>query len=79
MKATSGVPGTMQPRLSALTWCGVSSQPVAKDRKVVRGEVPRDAHVGLVQAEVHAARRDEVDLAEVVRVDVRLDELTGGL
>ena len=39
----------------------------------MRAEVPDDAHVGLVQAEVHAARRDEVDLAELAGVDQALD------
>ena len=40
-------------------------QPVAEDREVVRAEIPRDAHVGLMQAEIDAARRDEVDVAEL--------------
>ena len=31
----------------------------------MRAEIPDDADVRLVQAEVDAARRDEVDLAEV--------------
>ena len=65
MNATSGMSGITQPRLSALTWRGRLAEPVAQDREVVRAEVPGDADVRLVQAEVHAARRDEVDLAEL--------------
>ena len=55
-------------------------EPVAEDREVVRAEVPDDADVGLVQAEVHAARRDEVDLAELARLDHACGSCsTGGL
>ena len=39
----------------------------------MRAEVPDDAHVGLVQPEVHAARRDEVDLAELAGIDQLAD------
>ena len=39
----------------------------------MRAEVPDDADVGLVQAEVDAARRDEVELAELAAVDQLLD------
>jgi len=39
----------------------------------VRGEVPDDAHVLLVQAQVHTLRGDEVDLAELAGVDELLD------
>ena len=77
MNATSGMPGMMQPRLSAVTCVGDSSEPVAQDREVVRTEVPHDADVGLVQAEVHATRRDEVDLAEIAGVDQLLDRPHG--
>jgi hypothetical protein len=48
---------------------------VAEDREVVRREVPRDADVGLMQAEVHTARRDEVDLAELLRRDQVADHV----
>ena len=43
-------------------------QPVEQDREVVRREVA-DHAVGLVLAEVHPRRRDEVDLAEHVLAD----------
>ena len=36
-------------------------------------EVPDDARIRLVQAEVHAAHRDEEDLAELARADQLLD------
>ena len=47
----------------------VATEPVAQDRNVVRAEIPDDADVGLVQAEVHTACRHEVDLAEVTLRD----------
>ena len=72
-KATSGMSGRMQPRLMAMTCVGVSSEPVAEDREVVRAEVPDDADVRLVEAEVHAARRDRVDVAELTRLDQLAD------
>ena len=50
------------------------TEPVAQDREVVRAEVPGDADIGLVQAEIHAARRDEVDLAELVGGERLLQE-----
>ena len=33
----------------------------------MRAEIPHDAHVRLMQSEVDAARRDEVELAEAPR------------
>ncbi len=45
------------------------AEPVAEDREVVRGQVPDDADVRLVQAEVDPAHGDEVDLAELARLD----------
>ena len=39
---------------------GVLVEPVAQDREVMRAEVPDDADVVLVQAEVDAAHRDEM-------------------
>src|ERR1051325_1540211 len=50
-------------------------EPVAQDREVVRAEVPGDTDVALVQAEVHAARRDEVDVAEVAVRDQVADRV----
>ena len=41
----------------------------------MRGEVPRDADVRLVQAEVHAARRDEVDVPELAGLDQAADHV----
>ena len=49
------------------------AKPVLQDRKVVRAEIPDDAHIGLMQAEIHTARRDEVDVAELTRPDQLLD------
>ena len=46
------------------------AEPVAQDREVVRAEVPDDADVGLVQAEVDAARRDEVDARRARRASI---------
>ena len=39
----------------------------------MRAEVPHDAHVGLVQSEIHTAGGNEVDLAELAGVDEALD------
>ena len=75
MNATSGVAGMTQPRLSADDVRRRLVEPVAQDREVVRAEVPDDAHVGLVQPEVHAARRDEVDLAELAGADQVADHV----
>ena len=50
-------------------------EPVAQDREVVRPEIPRDAHVGLVEPEVDAARGDEVDLSQVAVLDQRADHV----
>jgi hypothetical protein len=44
-------------------------EPVVEDREVVRAEVPDDADVGLVEAEVDPARGDEVELAEHAALD----------
>ncbi len=63
-----------QSRLIAETVVGDSSEPVAQDREVVRAEIPDDADVGLMQPEVDATRRDEVELAERPGVDQLLDE-----
>ena len=52
-------------------------EPVAENREVVRPEIPRNADVGLVEPEVHAARRDEVDVAELARVDEITDRVDG--
>ena len=52
---------------------GKIAEPVAEDREVVRPEVPDDADVGLMQAQIHATRGNEVDLAELARVDEALD------
>ena len=54
-------------------------EPVAEDREVVRAEVPGDADVGLVKAEVHAAGGDEVDLAELAGLIRSRISITGGL
>ena len=40
----------------------------------MRAEVPDDAHVRLMESEVHPARRDEVDLTELAGVDQALDD-----
>ena len=48
-------------------------EPVAQDREVVGAEVPDHADVALVQAEVHPARGDEVEVAELARVEQLLD------
>ena len=48
-------------------------EPVTQDREVVRAEIPDDAHVRLMQAQVHPARRDEVDLTERLGIDEPLD------
>ena len=40
-------------------------EPVAEHGEVVRAEVPGDAHVRLVEAEVHSTHRDEVDVPEL--------------
>ena len=53
------------------------TEPVLEDREVVRPEVPDDARVRLVQPQVHATRRDEVDVAELTRHDQLLHELHG--
>ena len=80
MNATSGIAGMMQPRLTRATRVGHLAEPVAEDREVVRPEVPDDADVGLVQPEVHPARRDEVDVAELAaRRSGRGSTFTGGL
>ena len=42
-------------------------------------EVPDDAHVGLVQAEIDPARGDEVDLAELALLIELAASVTGGL
>ena len=39
----------------------------------MRAEIPGDAHVGLVQAQVDAAGRDEVEVTQIARVDQLLD------
>ena len=51
-------------------------EPVAQDREVVRREVA-DHAVGLVLAEVHPRRGDEVDLAELVLLDQLADLVDG--
>jgi hypothetical protein len=43
----------------------------------MRPEVPRHAHIGLVEAEVHAADRDEVHLAQFAGVQQLADEVDG--
>ena len=48
-------------------------EPVAEDREIVGREIPDDAHIRLMEPEVDPARGDEVDLAELARVDQRLD------
>ena len=72
MNAVSGTPSwkTLRPGRGDLDDRLV--EPVQQDRQVVRREVADDA-VGLVLAEVHARRRDEVDLAERAGVDQLLD------
>ena len=49
------------------------AEPVAKDREIVGAEIPDDAHVGLVQAEIHPAHREEVEVAERTGVQELLD------
>ena len=44
-------------------------EPVLEDRKIVWTEVPRNADVRLVEAQVDATGADEVDLADLARVD----------
>ena len=39
----------------------------------MRREIPDDAGVGLMEAEVHAAYRDEVDVPQLSRVDQLFD------
>src|SRR6266542_1933073 len=53
------------------------AEPIPKNREVVRTEVPDDTHIRLVQPEIHPARRDEVDLAEVTRMDEVADDVDG--
>ena len=45
------------------------AEPVAEDREVVWPEVPGDADIRLVEAEVDPARRDEVEVPELARFD----------
>ena len=45
------------------------AEPVEEDREVVRGEVAHDADVALVDAEVHPARRAEVELADLAALE----------
>ena len=52
---------------------GKAAEPVAQDRKIVGTQIPDDADVGLVEAEVDAAGRDEIDLAELPGIDEALD------
>ena len=52
---------------------GRLAQPVPQDREVVRAEVPHDADIGLVKAEVHPARGDEVDLSQLPAIEQLLD------
>ena len=42
-------------------------------------EIPGDAHVLLVETEVDPARRDEVELSQLSRLDQVADRDTGGL
>ena len=51
---------------------GALSEPVAEDREVVRAEVPGDADVRLMQAEIDPARRDEAEITERAGLDQRL-------
>ncbi len=67
--ATSGMPRTTESRPTAVIVSGKLVQPVQEDREVVRAEIPDDAHITLVQPEVHPAGGDEVDLAELVLLD----------
>ena len=69
MKATSGIPGTMKPRVIASTCVGHLLEPVAQNREVMRAEIPGDADVGLMEAQVDPAHRDEVDLSERAGLD----------
>src|SRR6185369_17721205 len=48
-------------------------EPVAQNRKVVRPHVPDHAHVGLVKAEIDAARGDEVNVSQLAGIDELLD------
>ena len=65
MNATSGLCSRKMLRADALTCVDRLVEQVEQDREVVRREVADDA-VGLVLAEVHARRGDEVHLAERV-------------
>lgn len=44
---------------------GIRTKPVAKDGEVVRCEVPKYGYIALVEAEIHAARGNEVDVPKL--------------
>ena len=77
--ATSGMSGCTQPRPLTPDLLGRLAEPVVEDREVVTGEVPDDADVLLVQAEVDPRRGDEAHVAELAGVESALTLRTGGL
>src|SRR5262249_25613919 len=54
---------------------GCLAEPVLKNRKIVRTEIPDHAGVRLMETEIHTAGRDGVDLAELLAVDEIADRV----